>query len=77
MRQRNMTETFWTWFQGHGDDVCVFISMCAATLQSDPQISPVVLHAVIQAGLIAGVAHKVFFPNVPVSLPANPTGVSK
>jgi hypothetical protein len=54
--------TFWEWFQSKGDDAFVFLAGAAVVLQQDPDIPKWILHYIVDFGLIAGLAHKVFFP---------------
>jgi len=67
--------TFWDWFQRRGDDAFVFVAGAAVILQQDPDIPKWLLHYLVDFGLIAGLAHKVFFPNP--TQPAWPAGESK
>ena len=61
--------SFYDWLKAHGDDLFVFVSLIAASLQSDPQISPAVLHWIVDAGVVAAIGHKVFFPSNHQELP--------
>jgi len=45
-----------------GDDVALFIAFAAAALQSDKAIPQGVTHWIVDLGLLAGIAHKVFWP---------------
>lgn len=45
-----------------GDDIALFIAFAAAALQSDQAIPQSVTHWIVDLGLLAGIAHKVFWP---------------
>jgi len=49
-----------------GDDIALFIAFAAAALQSDQAIPQSVTHWIVDLGLLAGIAHKVFWPAAPV-----------
>ena len=55
--------TFWQWFTQNGDRVFAFISMLSVALKSVDGLPPNVSQAILIVGIVATVAHQVFFPN--------------
>lgn len=63
--------SFWQWFQANGAKLFAFIAAVALALHGMPWMSAGAIHAMEIAGVLATIAHQIFFPGTP-SFPNQP-----